>query len=325
MKNLIILLCLCSFFGCHNNSNSINNVSKLDSLNLLIELDSLNIQLLNQRAEIYFNQNKIFLAKDDIDQAYSIFRNNTDILLNRANIYFALNETRISKESWERCLKLDPNNIDCRQNLTELLCLVGYPKCELMIDTLSILNNGIVSPALIVLLKENRNYKTALKLLKNLLIQSPEDKETLNLLSIIYSDTSMYNSEFNINKAENYFRKIMRLYPHYSQVYYNFGKHKQNILEYDSALFFYNEGVTRIPNDKQIYYNMGFCSMQLENYMEAIDYFSQAISIDNSFLLAYHARAYLYELINNQEKAISDWKNCLMLHPAYIPALKAIK
>ena len=69
---------------------------------------------------------------------------------------------------------------------------------------------------------------------------------------------------------------------------------------------------------------MGFCYMQLEDYQKGIDYFTVAISIDNSFLLAYHARAYLYELMNNTQKAQVDWKNCLMLNPSYIPALQGL-
>jgi len=64
--------------------------------------------------------------------------------------------------------------------------------------------------------------------------------------------------------------------------------------------------------------------MQLKKYQESIDAFTESIEIDNSFLLAYHARAYLYELINNEIKAKIDWKNCLMINPSYIPALEAL-
>ena len=64
--------------------------------------------------------------------------------------------------------------------------------------------------------------------------------------------------------------------------------------------------------------------MQLGKYNQAISYFTEAILIDNAFLLAYHARAYLHDLINNSEQANIDWKNCLLLNPSYIPALKGL-
>ena len=69
---------------------------------------------------------------------------------------------------------------------------------------------------------------------------------------------------------------------------------------------------------------MGFCSMQIHEYEKALNYFSQAISIDSSFLLAYHARAYIYGIIGSKELSNQDWKNCLMLNPSYIPALQAL-
>ena len=78
------------------------------------------------------------------------------------------------------------------------------------------------------------------------------------------------------------------------------------------------------PNAKESYYNLGFCYMQLEEYRVAINYFTSAIKLDSSFLLAYHARAYLYDLIGEKDKARLDWKNCLMLNPSYIPAIKAL-
>ena len=75
---------------------------------------------------------------------------------------------------------------------------------------------------------------------------------------------------------------------------------------------------------RQTYYNMGFCNMQLKQYDKSISYFTNAINLDNSFLMAYHARAYVHELNNNMDKAKIDWKNCLMLNPSYIPALEGL-
>jgi len=323
MKNTFFILVFLFCIGCQNRSHN-KPLSRLDSLSFLIGKDSLNSSLLHLRSKIYLENNNLALAKNDIENAYQIFKNDVDILLTRGSICYALNQTRISKKSWERCLKIDPNHISCRENLTELLCAVRDPKCKPMIDTLSILNNGIISTSLIAYLKELKEYKISIELLNNLLVHYPEGKEVLSLLSIIHSDTSVNNNFFDEQLAEQYFKKIIQLYPNYPQVYYNFGKHKQNLSQYNEALKQYNLAVQLNSSDKQSYYNMGFCAMQLKNYNPSINYFTKAINIDNSFLLAYHARAYLYELTNNEHKAKSDWKNCLMLNPSYIPALKGL-
>jgi len=311
------------FIRCTNHSPT-NFHSSIDSISVLLQKDSLNIELLAERAQLYIEKDKINLAKKDIDNAYSVFKNDTDLLLKRGNIYYSLNQTRISKESWERCIKIDPNNLDCREKLTNLLCAVKYPKCKLMIDTLNLLNNGIVSTRLIVYLKELREYERAINLLQNRLSQFPKDKEILSLLSIIYSDTSSINNMFNTSLADNYFKQIIKLYPNDYQVYYNFGKSKQDLSEYEDAVRLYEIAIGIDPDAKESFYNLGFCYMQLEEYHVAINYFTSALKLDNSFLLAYHARAYLYGLLGDKEKAGVDWKNCLMLNPSYIPAIEAL-
>ena len=96
------------------------------------------------------------------------------------------------------------------------------------------------------------------------------------------------------------------------------------MLKYEEALLLYSKNIELDSRNKHSYYNMGFCAMQLAEYSRAIDYFTNAIAIDNSFLLAYHARAYLYTMTNNIDQANKDWKTCLMLNPSYIPALNAL-
>jgi tetratricopeptide (TPR) repeat protein len=324
---LLVIFCIC---GCFNNPNenlqSIeeDSISILEALSSKLDQDSSNPELLYQRASFYLYNNDLLLAKKDIEMAYSIIKNDVDILLTRANIYYALNETRVAKETWERCLSVDPNNIICRQHLTSLLCAVNSERCKSMIDTLFILSKGVVPINLIAYLKELGEYSKCIELLSNSILVDSNDLEALHLLSMIYADTSSYNSYFDIELAKFYFDKIITLSPADRQVYYNLAKFKQDILEYNDALEHYNHIIKIDSSNQQVYYNMGFCAMQSNDYNTSIDYFSKAILIDNSLLLAYHARAYVYELNNQLENSRSDWKYCLMLSPSYIPALKGL-
>ena len=323
LRNILFILSCCLFFSCQNKTKA-HFKSPIDSLSFLLKQDDSNISLLTKRAQEYIKVDKFSLSKNDIDHAYDILKNDSELLLTRGELYFILNKTRISKESWERCLKLDPNNLKCREKLTNLFCVVKDSKCKLMIDTLALINDGLIPNSLIVYLKESDEYELAIDLLNNRIKKFPKDKDALTLLSILHSDTSSNNNYFNSELAENFFKKIMNLYPHDPQVYYNFGKHKQNLSEYTEAIDLYEQGLQLTSNSDQSYYNMGFCSMQLQEYSQAIEYFTNAINIDKSFLLAYHARAYVYDLMDKPEKSITDWKNCLMLNPSYIPALEAL-
>ena len=320
---LIFIFFLVVFSQCNSPNSSLNH-TYLDSLSFLLQKDSSDFKLLSQRARFYLDNNNVQLAKFDIDQAYSVFKNDINVLLNKGDIYFELNETGVSKESWERCLRIDPNRLECRVKLTNLLCVVRDKSCRSMIDTLAQLQNGIVSTSIIVYLKEMKEYDLALRLLNNLLEENIEDKELLYLTSLIYSDTASTNRFFDSELAEKYFKEIINRYPRDFQVYYNYGKHKQNMSQYSLALDLYNKGIKLNSNSKQTYYNMGFCALELNNYAQAINHFSSAISIDNAFLVAYHARAYAHTLNGDDNQAQLDWKNCLMLNPSYIPALEGL-
>ncbi|MBJ04408.1 MAG: hypothetical protein CMP65_00710 [Flavobacteriales bacterium] len=323
MKKIIILFYFILFLISCNHRLDKPIKSYVDSLSFLLESDSTNFMLLNQRASYYLENNSIYLAKKDIDNAFFLFKNDIGILLNRGDIYFELNQTRVSKESWQRCLKIDPNNIECRQKLTELLCIVRDQDCASMIDTLALLNQGRLDLSLIVYLKELKFYNDAIKYL-NILSQDTLSQDILSLYSIIHSDTSKLNIQFDSLLAKKYFDQLMDLYPNNTQTLYNYAKFFQDIHNYKNAINYYTKAAKLDSTNKYLYYNMGFCAMQVKDYIISIDYFSKAILLDSSFLIAYHARAYLFEIINDKERAISDWKNCLLLDPSYLPAIEAL-
>jgi len=130
---------------------------------------------------------------------------------------------------------------------------VGNPQCQPMIDTLALINNDLISIPLIIALKDLNKYKSAIYYLNNLRKIYPDNKEALSILSLIHSDTSFQNQHFDIHLAEQYFNKIIQLYPNDPQVYYNFGKHKQNISEYETALKLYDKNL-QLNTNKNTYY-----------------------------------------------------------------------
>lgn len=310
-------------YSCQINSTK-NHQSPIDSLNVVLTNDPNDVDALVQKSKILFESGNYIEAKNVIDKAYKIFKNDMSVLFLRGEIYFKLNKTSISKKSWERCISNDPNNIPCREKLTNLYCLVRDKDCLNMIDTLSKINQGMISLDLISHLRELKKYAKSIKFLEAHLEEKPNSREALSLLSLIHSDTTLNNDYYDEELAEIFFKKIIELYPDYFQVYYNYGMFYQNKNDFSEAVKIYKVGAEIDNESKYINYNIGFCLLQLELYDESVSYFTRSIEIDNSFLLAFHGRAYAYTLNKEYDLADADWKNCLMLNPSYIPALEGL-
>ena len=97
-------------YSCQINSTK-NYQSPIDSLNLVLTNDPNDVDALVQKSKILFESGNYIEAKNVIDKAYKIFKNDMSVLFLRGEIYFKLNKTSISKKSWERCISNDPNNI----------------------------------------------------------------------------------------------------------------------------------------------------------------------------------------------------------------------
>ena len=127
----------------------------------------------------YLENEEIDLAINYIDSLFENSPDDINILINRAEVYYNINETKVAKESWEKCLELDNNNIECAEKLVELYCTVGDINCISSIDYLLNINpkNLTALNFKAKLEKDLGNIDNAIKLYKQVLEIDKENIE----------------------------------------------------------------------------------------------------------------------------------------------------
>jgi len=73
-------------------------------------------------------------------------------------------------------------------------------------------------------------------------------------------------------RAIESFRSAVRIYPDYTDAYYNLGTVLEYLKQYAEALSVYKQVYVRNPNDYEVIYKMAFLSSKLEDYDKAKEY-----------------------------------------------------
>ena len=73
-------------------------------------------------------------------------------------------------------------------------------------------------------------------------------------------------------RAIESFRSAVRIYPDYTDAYYNMGTVLEYLKQYAEALNVYKQVYVRNPNDYEIIYKMAFLSSKLDDYDKASEY-----------------------------------------------------
>lgn len=277
----------------------------------------------------YIEREDFNSAINYIDSIYNQNPDDINILIDRAEVYYKLNETKVSKDSWERCLEIDPNNIICAEKLVELYCTIGEVNCDLSIDYLLKIDSENITALNFKakLEKDLGNIYDAIKLYNKVLELDPRNINAIEELAILYTNDK------NV-LAIDYFDKLINLNPT-SLAYYNYGFYFQINNDLLNAIEKYKLSVSLNSNSPNSYYSMGYCYFSLALYSnndkerrklfeEALISFKKTISLNGSYLEAYYARALCYVELGDKKSAIEDFKFCLMIEPGYEPAMIGI-
>ncbi len=132
-------------------------------------------------------------------------------------------------------------------------------------------------------LKEHQtgNIDLAEKLYRDILKISPEDANTLHLLSILLAEKREFSD------AYNFIKKAIEIDAESSAFHNTMGGILKNLNKYHNALLHYQKSMQLCPNNASTYNNMGNVLYKLEKLEDAKEYYYRAIQLNPTYVDAH--------------------------------------
>lgn len=102
------------------------------------------------------------------------------------------------------------------------------------------------------------------------------------------------------------FQKAAQLNPLDAEIYLNWGRSHQFLLEYDKSEVVLTEGIKRFPKDIQLYQERGVGRAKNNKFEEAIKDFTNVLALNPSEINARNGRAGCYSYLQKYAEAITD-------------------
>lgn len=306
-----------------NQSENKNGNGNIDSLNSSDVFFQLNKQILREpdNATAYYQRAKIYLEKDNINQAYAdaskavaLDSSKMEFLLLLADVSFRGLQVRKSVEVYEKCLRLDPKNLEANLKLAEIyLYIKGYPKSIMYANEAMKIDRKLTKPYFLkgFVYKESGDTAKALSSFETVVDLEPENYDAHIQLGNLYA-------AMNNKLALQYYGNAISLRPRSTEALYNRGLFLQNIGELNKATGDYNVILKLDPKYADAHYNIGYIALVYKkDYPKAIEQFSEAIRLNKDYVEAYYNRGLAHEFKGEIKEALEDYHKALGIFPTY--------
>jgi len=316
---LSILFVLICCFSCKSTKYD-NLPPTLAELCRKIDKSPKNSDLYQQRAEYYYQNNKVDDALADILQAIKLDNTKSTYYVTLADIYLAKAETDLVEEMLKKAISIDNYN-EAYLKLAELyLYQYMYHECGEILETAIRLQNHNPKAFLTkaILLKEKGDTIGYLRMMQLVIDQDPKEV-------IAYTSLSEFFQEKLNPLAISYLKNALEITPNDKFLNYNLGKLYQDLGELALAKEQYQNLIFIDPRSYPAYNNLGYIAFYYEdNYGEAVRYYSKAIEINPNYDQAWFNRGLAYEYMDEFQKAREDYLQCLLINPNYESAIKGL-
>ena len=182
-------------------------------------------------------------------------------------------------------------------------------------------------PASAITLFRNTEWKNHLSLLRADIETVPESVQVNNLLAshLIIQATKLPAGEAQNavrREAEIYFAKAVELYPYFFNTWYDLGRTRFLLEEWEGALTAFNQAEKIKPDfpELQAYQAKSMCKIGLKyeqqgSFNQAMDWYEKAIFEDSICEMAYNSKAFLFFKQQKPEEAA----RCLQLGVKQVP------
>jgi len=274
------------------------------------------LQELNEKAILYFQEGNIGEALKLVNESLTIDAKNTTSLLLKGDIYFESNLSRSSKDLWMECVQIDSKNIDCRIRLAYLYRAIGdYDLSEKYLDEVLNIdsNNGNAYYYKALNSSDLADVDQAIIWLQYALESGYENAETyLALASLLETSDRIL--------ALEYYSVVLKKYPNDDRVLHNVGLFHQNNNEINKAIDLYTRAIVLNKNSYNTYYNLGHLHQELKLYNKAASYFLKALEINPLYHESAYGVGYCFESVGDISNALYYYKKALEIKEDYKPA-----
>jgi tetratricopeptide (TPR) repeat protein len=204
-------------------------------------------------------------AEKYILQAVDMNPNNDTLMVAVGDFYYRAGQTDKAAAMYQKALKVNPQNVDAMLALGEI-----YTKQEKWDEALELFkkamelqpNNAAIPNNIAIILYNNEKYEEAIPYLKKTIELEPDNQNAYEVLSLSYMQFAQkYNDKFNETEDQ--------------------ADHQKALDEYNIALPFLQDAVTKFPDSALLWNNLGVCYAQLGMKDKAQEAFDKQKLLEN--------------------------------------------
>ncbi|PLX10264.1 MAG: hypothetical protein C0594_05150 [Marinilabiliales bacterium] len=135
-------------------------------------------------------------------------------------------------------------------------------------------------------------------------------------LSVVNDLWKKNNDVMYLDSAINEFKRAIKIYPHYADVYDQLGLAYFRKGDNENALKYYIKALEINPGKARVYSNMGIIYFNQKKYNKALEVYLKAIHYDPRYSDAYLNLGSTYGTLGQFDKAIESFLSCIQYDPA---------
>ncbi len=311
---LLVLLSLGCGEGASSDQDTLLGVqpTTIAGVDSLILRDPQNPELYVLRGRMHEAMDSMGLAVNDHKRAIQLDSTSTRWRLALGDLYYRHVDLPKAEVQFQHAMRLAPDSNEARLKLSELRLVKGefVEAMQLANDALRIddqnarayflkgwIHRQAGDTALAI-----SSYRTAVE-------RDPDLYEAYVALGLIHADKQD-------PLAMQYYNAAIELRPRSVEAWYDKGMFAQETGQDSIALECYARIKEIDPKNPTAWYNTGFVLLEhLDRIPEARAEFNQAIAVLPTYAFAYYNRGLTYELENELDSALVDYKKALALRP----------
>lgn len=324
--NLWLALLFALVMGACNNKRSAEDSpstgnAALDQLNTLIAKDTMDHTLLYERAQLYYDNNYLDGAIDDIERAIELDSMQAPYYHLLSDVYLDYYLSKDALAIMEKCAELFPERIPTLLKLSETQLILKQYDASLATCS-DILELNPLNAEAYFMMGMNLRSVGDIPRAKNAFRKATEIDPELTDAWVILGQ--MFEDEGN-PKAIDYYDAAINVdrdnpVPWHSKAYY-----LQNNGRIEEALEIYRR-INIIDKDYlDAYLNSGILYMSMDSFEQARSQFDIMSRIKPQSYIAYYYRGLANASLGNKEQAREDYRTTLRLNSAFERAATALE